>query len=88
MSKVIDLGQGNCGIIEFKDGARYFCMSVEPAPDAPHQYLIRIESGWYERYTRDGKSINPSRTRAQIIDFIPMSSLDKRAWGLPTEITP
>lgn len=95
----VDLSSGGSGIMTVL-GQRFFCMCVEPYDyeGAGGVYRVRLESGWYSLYHRDGTKcfIRHSEVRVDtdpgkaIEEFIPMKFDDPR-WreqGLATEITP
>lgn len=84
----VDLGAAECGIIKFSDGQEFWCPLVHTRGD-PGEFAVRIESGWYRMFTRDGTRINPNSARSlNIIEFFPCGHDDPRARGLPGELTP
>jgi hypothetical protein len=83
----VDLSAGTEGIVQLSGGARWWCPSVQPDRDYRDYYSVRIESGWYRLYTRDGKP-HPDGGRQHVVEFIPCGSKDPRARGLPSETTP
>ena len=96
MSKV-DLASGRSGIITFMNGDRYFCMTIRPLlKDGHNLFEVRIESGWYDEYYRDGtryysgydKGCRPQNftNRREIINFIPCHIADERIVGLSSEV--
>jgi hypothetical protein len=51
--KGFDPAKFNGGIVTFRSGEQFFCMHV--APDDDGEIEVRIESGVYRGYTRDGR---------------------------------
>ena len=82
----VDLSDGTAGIMQFEGSHQFYCMSVERVDD--DAYSVRLESGWYEMFTRQGKRLGERGVRGDIISFIPIGTDDPRAARLPTEITP
>lgn len=113
----VDLSKGSQGIIEFSNGERFWCPIVGETPEVeefetgsgkerwinpPGTFKVRIESGWYNDYTKDGKLLEMVRTSEEggftrpyakrgardIVAFVPCGGKDKRAKGLESEATP
>lgn len=55
----IDLSLGNEGVIEFSNGDRFWCPLIECL--SGDTYNIRIESGWYEAFYKNGRQIHGNR---------------------------
>lgn len=86
----VDLSAGRHGIITFKNGDKYFCISVNGSGD---QYVVRIESGEYWTYTKDGNywphKVQDGESDARVIvDFLPCERDDPRAAGLNSQACP
>jgi hypothetical protein len=81
----VDLSTGTEGIIEMSGGARWWCPVVEPDGDL---YRVRVESGWYRHYTRDGKPAPGATYKRHVVSFVPCDYRDPRASGLPSDTTP
>lgn len=79
----VDLSRGTEGICE-RLGKRWFTF-VRPVEDG--SYLVRIESGWYEDYNKDGTPCDP-RFKGSITFFAPCSRFSPQAIGLPRETSP
>lgn len=85
----VDLRSGRCGIIRFGNGRTFYCMSIEKY-GLGDLYSVRIESGHYRSFKRNGvlARMSDRDSRRDIVEFIPCDYTDPRAKGLPTEITP
>lgn len=51
----VDLSAGLEGRIKFERGAEFWCPLIEKIGE--DEYSVRIESGWYKTYRRNGESI-------------------------------
>lgn len=88
----VDLSLGSEGIIGWdapdknlvRD--RYWCPIIRSLPDG--NFRVRIESGWYEEYRRDGTPVDPGSNPQTIVEFVPCNGRDHRARGLRTETCP
>lgn len=86
----VDLSTGKEGIITFKNGDTYFCVSINGKDD---RFVVRIESGEYWPFKKDGRYADSlifegSTDARVIIDFIPCKFDDPRARGLKTQVCP
>lgn len=85
-------GQIIGGIVEMRDGTRYYSFLVQPNKDGFAS--VRIESGEYATYTRDGRlcyktagSYQPYGTEClmDIVDFIRCDWADPKASNLEAD---
>lgn len=70
----VDLSLGTSGIITFKNGDKFACTRIEKSENQQFgEYDVRIESGCYFSYSRNGLLVSPSSgTGARdIIEFRP-----------------
>jgi hypothetical protein len=86
----VDLSLGNQGIVTLEGGAKFFCPMIEERDD---NYRVRIESGWYNIYARDGRAVSSGTVYRKngttenvvgrsIVEFIPCKWEDPRCDGL------
>lgn len=90
------LSPGAGGIVTFRNGIRFYSLSV--VPDEDGEIEVRIEDGVYRGYERDGaicSLVNGHWTRrdggpydCDIVEFIRCHWDDPRASDLPSHTTP
>jgi hypothetical protein len=97
MSKV-DLSLAAQGRIKFERGAEFWCPLIEKVGE--DEYSLRIESGWYKTYRRNGEGICAGvihdkegnfleEVKGQpIVEFEPMGWERAAVLGLGSETTP
>lgn len=94
----VDLSLANQGRIKFESGTEFWCPSLGRIGE--DEFSVRIESGWYKTYKRNGESICAGEIHDKhgnfvryvkgqsIVEFEPMGYERAEALGLDGQTTP